>query len=466
MYQESLNDTIAAIATPYGQGGIGIVRLSGKIALEISDKIFKGLGQGKPSNFKSYSIHYGKIIDLKNGIEQDVDEVLLSVMRAPKSYTCEDIVEIHCHGGIVPVKKILTLALDMGARLAMPGEFTKRAFLNGRIDLTQAEAVLDVIQSKTETFLKASVSQLKGDLAKELGIIREDLMKIYAQIEGIVNFPEDDTELLNKENLFLDIKRSSENVQKLLSSSDQGVILRDGIKVVICGKANVGKSSLLNVFLKRPRAIVSHIEGTTRDSIEEAAQIQGIPLRLVDTAGFLEPRDDIEREATRRSRDHVEEADIVLFLVDASQDLTQEDCNLLKNFHKKKMIVVFNKIDCSVKIQEKDIHALLPGVRCVLTSALYRQGIDNLEKEIIGHVLNGKQLQVPKILVSNIRQIDSLKRCFNALLKAQEYFSQKLSLEFVSEEIKIAVRALDQITGKDADQDLIEQIFSLFCIGK
>lgn len=466
MHKESINDTIAAIATPYGQGGIGIVRLSGSLSLKIADKIFKSAGLAKPSGFKSYSMHYGKIVSLSHGIQEDIDEVLLAVMRAPKSYTCEDVVEIHCHGGMVPIRKILTLTLDLGARLAAPGEFTKRAFLNGRIDLTQAEAVLDVIQSKTETFLKSSVAHLQGDLAKELETIRECLMRAYTELEAIVNFPEDDIDFSSRTKLLGDIKKATQQAQALLLTSDQGAILREGIKVVICGKPNVGKSSLLNVFLRKPRAIVSPVEGTTRDSIEETAQIQGIPLQLVDTAGFLDPRDDIEKEAVGRSQHHVDEADIVLFLIDASRDLSREDYQLLKNLYKKNVLVVLNKSDCPEKVTQSDMNHLLPQAPCIGISALYRQGIGHLEREIVQKVFGAKQVHVPKILVSNIRQIDALKKCVNALLQAQEYFAQELSLEFISEEIKMGIHMLDQITGKNADQDLIEQIFSSFCVGK
>ncbi|MDP8266989.1 MAG: tRNA uridine-5-carboxymethylaminomethyl(34) synthesis GTPase MnmE [Candidatus Aceula meridiana] len=466
MYQNSLEDTIAAISTPSGQGGIGIVRVSGKEALSIGDEIFVGVNERKPSEFKTFTLHYGRVINRKGKAEEVVDEVLLTVMRAPKSYTCEDVVEISCHGGTVPLKKILMLTLDHGARLAEPGEFTKRAFLNGRIDLTQAEAVADIISAKTDAFLKLSINQLKGDLTLELESIREYLMDAYTEIEAVVNFPEDDIDASSRKKLSIDIKEALKHVEALLASSEQGRILKEGIKVVICGKVNVGKSSLLNVFLKQPRAIVSHIEGTTRDIIEESAQIQGIPLQLIDTAGILDPRDSIEEEAVKRSHLYIDQAEIILLLFDASQEISQEDINLANRIKDKNVIIVLNKCDCPTKIDEGAFRKLLPNFKMAKISALEKQGINPLEEMIVENALHGKRLETPKILISNLRQIESLKKCLTALEKAQEHFSQNLSLEFISEEIKLAISLLDQITGKDIDNDLIDKIFSSFCVGK
>jgi len=466
MHQNSLEDTIAAISTSAGQGGIGIVRLSGNQALLIADEIFAGKKAKKPSTFKTYTLSYGRIVNRKGKTEEVVDEVLLTVMRAPKSYTCEDVVEISCHGGTVPLKKILMLVLKHGARLAEPGEFTKRAFLNGRIDLTQAEAVADIISAKTDAFLKLSINQLKGDLTLELESIREYLMDAYTEIEAIVNFPEDDIDISSQKKLSGGINEALKRVEALLASSEQGRILKEGIKVVICGKANVGKSSLLNVFLKQPRAIVSPIEGTTRDTIEESAQIQGIPLQFVDTAGILDPRDSIEEEAVKRSHFHIDQADIVLFLLDAAQKISQEDINLAKKIKDKNVIVVLNKCDCPIKIDEDTVKEILPVFKKARISALEKQGIEPLEEMIVKNALHGEKLQTPKILISNLRQIESLKKCLAALEAAQEHFLKKLSLEFICEEVKLAIGHLDQITGKDIDKDLIDKIFSSFCIGK
>src|SRR3989338_1891946 len=317
MYQlKSLEDTIVAIATAVGSGGIGIVRLSGRQAVGIADQLFISRKNKKPAEFANYTAHYGWIVkNLRAGAyiselqEEIVDEVLLTVMRTPKSYTKEDVVEISCHGGMVSLRSILMMATELGARLAEPGEFTKRAFLNGRLDLTQAEAVLDIIQAKASAFLRVSHHQLKGELTKTLEDIREHVMTVYTQLEAIMNFPEDDIDSPAKPEILKRISEAEGQVERLLLSSEQGRILKEGIKIVICGRPNVGKSLLLNVLLKQPRAIVSDIAGTTRDTIEETAQIKGIPFQLIDTAGILEPRDFIEQEAVKRSRLSMDSAD-------------------------------------------------------------------------------------------------------------------------------------------------------------
>ncbi|MDD3374274.1 MAG: tRNA uridine-5-carboxymethylaminomethyl(34) synthesis GTPase MnmE [Candidatus Omnitrophica bacterium] len=465
MYQESLNDTISAISTPQGQGGIGIVRLSGKEALKIADKIFVAKNNKKPSSFSTYSVHYGKVIDA-NDDAQVIDEALIIVMKAPKSYTAEDVVEISCHGGIASLKKILSLTLESGARLAQPGEFTKRAFLNGRMDLTQAEAVLDVIQAKTEAFLRTSVNQLKGDLTFELESIRELLMNVYIEIEAIVNFPEDDIDTLSRQGLMDRIDSVIKRVDVLLLSSEQGRIMKEGVKVVICGKPNVGKSSLLNVLLRTPRAIVSDVKGTTRDTIEEFAQIKGIPLQLVDTAGILHPRNSIEREAVRRSHLNIDQAELVLFMVDISERISKEDQQIIDKIKGKNVIVVLNKSDKKMRADVETIKKQLESSLQVKISAVNKQGIDVLEESLVRNILHGTEFQDSRIMISNVRQIESLKKCLFSIQNAKQHFFDQLSLEFVSEEIKLAIDFLDEITGKNISQDLLDKIFSSFCIGK
>ena len=465
MYQESLIDTIAAISTPSGQGGIGIVRISGKESLNIADKIFVAKNKKKPSSFRTYSLHYGKVVDV-NDDEQAVDEALIAVMKAPKSYTAEDVVEISCHGGIASLKKILSLIFENGARLAQPGEFTKRAFLNGRMDLTQAEAVLDIIQAKTDAFLRTSVNQLKGDLTIELESIREFLMSAYIEIEAIVNFPEDDIDVLSRQGLMKNIDGVMQKVNTLLLSSDQGRIMKEGVRVVICGKPNVGKSSLLNVFLRQPRAIVSEVKGTTRDTIEEFAQIKGIPLQLVDTAGILRPRNSVEKEAVRRSHLNIDQADLILFMVDSSDCISREDQQIIDKIKGKNVIVVLNKNDKKMRVDSEKISKQLDDSLQVKVSALTRQGIDILEESLVKNILHGKDFEESKVVISNVRQIESLKKCLFAIENAKKHFSDQLSLEFVSEEIKLAVDFLDEITGKNISQDLLDKIFSSFCIGK
>ncbi len=460
MYQfQNPNDTIAAISTPAGQGGIGIVRISGPEALKIADKIFCAKNKHKPSQAKTFTVHYGNIVDE----DEPIDEVLLTVMLAPKSYTTEDVVEISCHGGMISLKAILTLICKSGARLAEPGEFTKRAFLNGRIDLPQAEAVLDIIQSKTEAFLKVSTHQLKGDLSVELENIREQLMQSYTEIEAFVNFPEDEIDTKGRTRISEDIQSAKQKVANLLASSDHGRVLKEGIKIVICGKPNVGKSSLLNVLLKTPRAIVSNIAGTTRDTIEETAQIKGIPFQCIDTAGILTPRDEIEQEAIKRSHMYIDGADLILLMLDSSQALEEEDQKLIEKIKEKNTLIILNKTDLVGKVHEP---SLLPNKKQIKISALKKMGIASLETAIVENIWHEKNIDTHGVMVSNLRHIQALRDAQNTLQKACNSLNEGLSLEFVSEEIKIATNHLDAITGRNIDADLLDTIFSKFCIGK
>lgn len=483
MYQPKLNDTIVAISTAAGHGGIGIIRLSGKKALSIADKMFLSKSKAKPSQFKTHTVHYGNIVVRRassvvrkiNNKTQDaprttqdeiVDEVLLTVMRAPKSYTREDIVEISSHGGLIPMRAILRIAIDYGARLAEPGEFTKRAYLNGRIDLTQAEAVLDIINSQTDAFLKVSLNQLKGELTTELELIRETLMSIYTHLEAIVNFPEDEVDAASQKELFKKLKGEQEKIAALLKTADQGKVFKEGIRVVICGKPNVGKSSLLNVLLKQPRAIVTDVAGTTRDTIEETAQIKGIPFQLVDTAGILEPRDRIEKEAIKRSHVSIDNADLILFVFDNSRPLAREDHDLINKLKDKNVLIVMNKCDLKGKIHRAEIKRLFEKQKMIAISALKKQGLADLEKAIVEVVLHEKIDQTPRLLISNLRHVESLQKADSALLKAVDVVSRDQPFELASEEIKAAVNHLDQITGKNVDADLVDKIFMDFCIGK
>lgn len=458
---KGFDDTITAISTPAGRGGIGIVRLSGPQAVEIADRMFKARSGGRVTEFRAATVHYGWIV---SG-QETVDEVLLTVMKAPKSYTCEDIVEISCHGGIVSLRAILHLAIDHGARLAEPGEFTKRAFLNGRIDLAQAEAVLDVINAKTDAFLRISANQLKGQLSVQLDEIRQKIMTTYTEIEAIVNFPEDELDARERERLVEDIGSAKQVVEHLVQSADQGKILKEGIRIVICGKPNVGKSSLLNALLRQPRAIVSEIAGTTRDTIEESAQIRGIPLQFVDTAGILEPRDVVEAEAIKRSHQHIQAADLVLFVVDLSRPLEPQDDQLMNQLRGSPVLVVRNKSDLPTVASRDVIREKLGDVPMVDVSVVKAQGIDALEEKIVDMALHAHS-DLHAVMIINSRHAEALKRCAQTLTEAQVTIHQNISLEFVSEHLKTAVRHLDNITGRDIGIDLIDQIFSQFCIGK
>lgn len=465
MYQwKNEDDTIVAVSTPAGTGGIGIVRLSGKKAFEIAGAMFVSKNGAGADSFKSFSVHYGWIKNNQN--HETVDEVLLTVFRAPRSYTAEDVIEISCHGGQVSVQAILTLAMESGARLAQPGEFTKRAFLNGRIDLVEAEAVLDVINAQTDAFLRVSTQQLQGDLSQELTRIREELMNVYTEIEAFVNFPEDDIDASGRQQLLEKIGQEKSRIKQLLDSSRNGRILKEGIKVVLCGKPNVGKSSILNALLKQQRAIVTDIAGTTRDVIEESAQIKGIPLILVDTAGILEPRDLIEEEAIKRSHHSIEGADLVLLVLDSSRPLSDEDFFLLDKTKESQRMIIFNKSDLKSVLDQSHLPGHCAGDPTVNISTLEKTLMERLETEIFNAVWQKDDYADHRIMVSNLRHVSALKMAYSSLIGAMEIIEQEIAWEFASEEIKQAVNQLDGITGRNIDQDLLDKIFSQFCIGK
>ena len=457
MYQyKGFEDTIAAIITPAGTGGVGIVRLSGTEAFAILARVFAAKS-GVPSSWPAFTVHYGWIKALSGEV---LDEALVSVMRAPKSYTCEDVVEISGHGGPAAVRAVLELCLENGARLAQPGEFTKRAFLNGRIDLAQAEAVLDVITARTDAALRASERQLKGELSTELDALRAVLLQILGGIEAVLNFPEDDTDAGQGEKLRLDITAARLRLNGLLATVRSGRVLREGVKVVICGKPNVGKSSLLNALLRAPRAIVTDVAGTTRDVLEELANIDGIPVNLVDTAGILTPRDKVEEEAVRRSRASVESADIVLLVFDQSLPLDAVDRALMAEIRHPHRVLVWNKADL---VSAGDNGA---GPFSVRVSATTRQGLEELKEVMVRIALDGQGFEGRGLVINDMRHAEALRRAENALARAETAAAQNTSFEFSAEDIKIAVNALDAITGRNVDDDVLEQIFSRFCIGK
>jgi tRNA modification GTPase len=458
MYQyKGFEDTIAAIMTPSGTGGVGIVRLSGADAFVILGRVFVGKKPAASSSWKTFTVHYGWI---KTSTGDVLDEALVSVMRAPKSYTCEDVAEISCHGGPAAVRAVLELCLKNGARLAQPGEFTKRAFLNGRIDLAQAEAVLDVISAKTDAALRAGERQLKGELSTELDALRAVLLQVLAGIEAVLNFPEDDTDAGQGEKLRLDIVAARLRLAGLLSTAKSGRILKEGIKVVICGKPNVGKSSLLNALLRAPRAIVTDVAGTTRDVLEEMANIDGIPVNLVDTAGILAPRDKVEEEAVRRSRVSVESADIVLLVLDQSLPLDDADRSIMAEVKNPHIIFVWNKEDLpSAGNKEMERSS-------VRVSSMTRQGLDELKVMMVRIALDGQGFDGRGLVINDMRHAEALRCAEAALARAEVTAADNKSFEFSAEDIKIAVNELDAITGRNVDDDVLEQIFSKFCIGK
>ncbi|MFH1202418.1 MAG: tRNA uridine-5-carboxymethylaminomethyl(34) synthesis GTPase MnmE [Candidatus Omnitrophota bacterium] len=483
MKKIDLNDTIAAISTPIGQAGIGIVRLSGKKSLAIADEIFVGRNGNRPSEFKTYTTHYGRIIDRNQKPEYRnqkknkkrrtidhrpstdiIDEVILTIMRSPKSYTKEDIVEINCHSGIVPLRKILELVLGHGARLAEPGEFTKRAFLNGRIDLVQAESVLDIIRAKTEASLKVGYNQLSGALSFKIKEAKEEVLYILSRLEALIDFPDEDIESFPRQKILKQIEKKEKLLTGLIDSGQQGKILREGISAVICGKPNVGKSSLLNALLGEDRAIVTPIAGTTRDVIEEVINLEGVPLKITDTAGVLEPRDLIEKKAVQKSQKSLNEADLVLLLFDGSQRLSKDDYLLIERTKDKQTIPLINKIDLTQKINPEKIREIFKQV--VRVSILERKGLDNLRKQILKKIWQGDIIATDEALVSNARHIDALKRALLDLQEAADLIKNRQSLELIAYCLKGSLDSLGEITGETTSEDILDRIFGEFCIGK
>ncbi len=465
MAQDKRFDTIAAIATCVGESGIGIVRISGKEALRIADKVFVSKDEKKPSSFRTYTTHHGWIKeDSEIKPEAFIDEVILTVMCSPRSYTKEDVVEINCHGGIVALRRILELVLEKGCRLAEPGEFTKRAFLNGRIDLAQAESVLDIIRAKTDAALRVGTEQLKGALSSEINRIREILLEALSALEADIDFPDEEIDTDGLKSIHEKLKKVHVQMDKLLQSAKHGRVLREGVQAVICGKPNVGKSSLLNALLKQERSIVTSVPGTTRDTIEEVIDIRGIPVRIVDTAGIIEPRDLVEKKAVLRSRKYIQTADLILLVFDGSRPLAQDDRILMGKLPKRPVIAVINKMDLKQKIERARIAKRFSQV--IDMSAKKLKNMDLLEEKIAYLVYQGGINKSDPLMVSHMRHIEALRQAKNFVAQALDSLDNKMSLEFITQDIKEALAALDAILGKSFSEDLLDKIFSEFCIGK
>ena len=473
-------DTIAAVSTPPGEGGIGIIRISGRSAIRIADNIFfSPLSKKRPSRFKTHTVNYGYITEKrraapakgkksKTSIKRGdiIDEVLLTVMRAPRTYTKEDIVEINCHGGAVALRRVLELIVNSGARPAEPGEFTKRAFLNGRIDLAQAEAVLDVIKAKTSAGLRASVGQLGGALSREISSARSGIIGLRSDIEAEIDFPEEDTETGNAKSRLKKIKAAARRVEKLAETYRRGVILKEGIRAVICGRANVGKSSLMNLLLNRDRVIVTRLPGTTRDAIEETVNIKGIPVRLVDTAGIRKRHGVLEKEGISKSRLYISAADIVLCVLDGSEGLKKDDKALLKELKDKHVIVLINKRDRKSVLSVSGIKKISGNKDIIEISCLAKIGIDKLEDKIYNEISGGGIYSSGELMLNNARHKDAIDRSAFALRRAAEAARRGLSGELLSVDIREAIDALGEITGEHCAEDVLDIIFSRFCIGK
>lgn len=457
-------DTIAAVATAVGEGGIGIVRLSGPASVAIADRLFSSAGgrtaAGQPSRYAAY----GHILDPDN--RQIVDEVLLIVMRAPFSYTREHVVEIQCHGGPLPLRRILALVLAAGARLAEPGEFTRRAFLNGRLDLSQAEAVIDVIRAKTDASLRLAVGHLSGAFSEKICDFRQEILRLIAHLEAAIDFPEEDIEELAARDVAAALTVLSADIDRLLATAGTGQILREGLATAIIGKPNVGKSSLLNALLGAKRAIVTDIPGTTRDIIEEYVNIGGIPLKVIDTAGIRETADVIERIGVERAREVLAQADLVLVLLDASTPLSSEDREVLGLLAGRQAIVLINKTDLPAVIDMDKVTALVPDKPVIRISALEGTGVAELEMAIGELVYSGQVVQGEGAFVNSVRHSELLRIARGRLAEALAAAEAGLPPDCVVVDLRAAWQTLGEITGETVGEDIIDQIFSQFCIGK
>ncbi len=462
MNKGALGDTIAAISTPSGPGGIGVVRVSGPQALSIAGKIFHRKGGFSP--LLSHRFYLGEIIRPED--QKVVDEVLLVFMRQPRTYTREDVVEIQCHSGVLVLQEVLMAVLRSGARLAEPGEFTKRAFLNGRIDLTQAEAVIDLIHSQTQQSLELANRQRSGKLAAEVRQMKEELLNLLALLEASVDFPEEEIPGISPQEIRRSLLSTRNRLHALSETYREGKIYREGIAAVIIGKPNVGKSCLLNALLKEERAIVTPVPGTTRDVIEETVNMGGIPVRLMDTAGLRPVQDAIEEEGIKRTQDRLVQADLVIWVLDGSAPLSSEDLAILPQVRPKKAVIAVNKNDLSQRITLEGLHQELPGTPFIPISALYGSGIDRLREAIRRLVLNGKADSRGEVILSHLRHKLAAEAAREALSRAINALDQNLSWEFVILDVRQALESLGTVLGESAPEDVLDRIFEQFCIGK
>jgi len=456
-------DTIAAISTSIGESGIGIVRISGPSAERFIQRLFRP--KKGHSYLNSHQFTYGEIVDPQTGTP--IDEVLVVLMKSPKTYTREDIAEIHCHGGYFILQKVLELVLQQGARLAQPGEFTKRAFLNGRIDLTQAEAVIDMIKAKTMAGLEIANQQLRGGLHREMVLLKGHLIDHLALIEAHIDFPEDEIEPITLEEMTQDLAVMIQKIEEWVASYEEGRVFREGISCAIVGKTNVGKSSLLNVLLKADRAIVTPIPGTTRDVIEEVLNIHGIPVRLIDTAGLRKALDSIEQEGVRRARERVADSDLILLMVDGSRELDRDDLEIFEDIKEKKKVVILNKIDLPLKIEFEGIRKRFHQDPIVRISALKNEGIDSLKEAIYTSLVQRNVRTSPEhLILANVRHKTALVQVRDSLLNAEKGLEEGTSLEFIALEIRSALEALGEMVGETTTEEVLNHIFEQFCIGK
>ncbi len=454
-----MNDTICAIATSQGVGAISVIRVSGNQAIRIVNKLFKGKDL---NTAKTHTIHYGYIKDTNNN---NIDEVLVSVMRSPKTFTTEDVVEINTHGGISPTNKVLELLLENGCRLAEPGEFTKRAFLNGRIDLLEAEAVMDMIQSKTDTQRKMAINQISGKTSDLINELRSDMIQIISNINVNMDYPEyDDVDIITNEVLIPKIKKLKEKIGKILAESENGKIIKEGIKTCIIGKPNVGKSSLLNALLQEDKAIVTNIAGTTRDIVEGQISINGILLNIIDTAGIRETEDMIEAIGVEKSLKAIEEADLILLMLSNNESLSKDIKELLKKIRNKKYLILINKNDLETKLDISKLN--IDKNKIINLSIINNQGIDELKAKIVElFKLNELKTKDPTYL-SNSRSISVLKRCLKRIKDIEKSLKENIPIDMIELDIKNIWEELGTINGTTYEEELLDEMFKRFCLGK
>ncbi|HDJ7559229.1 TPA: tRNA uridine-5-carboxymethylaminomethyl(34) synthesis GTPase MnmE [Staphylococcus aureus] len=456
-------DTITSISTPMGEGAIGIVRLSGPQAVEIADKLYKG--KHLLNDVPSHTINYGHIIDPES--KEVIEEVMVSVLRAPKTFTREDIIEINCHGGILTINRVLELTMTYGARMAEPGEFTKRAFLNGRIDLSQAEAVMDFIRSKTDRASKVAMNQIEGRLSDLIKKQRQSILEILAQVEVNIDYPEyDDVEDATTEFLLEQSKEIKQEINRLLDTGAQGKIMREGLSTVIVGKPNVGKSSMLNNLIQDNKAIVTEVAGTTRDVLEEYVNVRGVPLRLVDTAGIRETEDIVEKIGVERSRKALSQADLILFVLNNNEALTQEDYTLYEVVKNEDVIVIVNKMDLEQNIDINEVKDMIGDTPLIQTSMLKQEDIDELEIQIRDLFFGGEVQNQDMTYVSNSRHISLLKQARQTIQDAIDAAESGVPMDMVQIDLTRTWEILGEIIGETASDELIDQLFSQFCLGK
>jgi tRNA modification GTPase len=463
--QRESTDTIAAISTPYGTGGIGIIRISGPASFETAGRIFSGK---RPfQEIRSHSVSHGKIVDPATG--QMLDDVLIIKMKGPNTFTAEDVVEISCHGGIAVLRNVLSLVLRQGIRAADPGEFTKRAFLNGRMDLTQAEAVIDLINSKTNEGSRAAIEQLEGRLSESIRKARGELIGLIAHIEAVVDYPEHDIEDITSEQVYEGVQNVRKSIAKISESYDRGKLLREGITAAIIGRPNAGKSSLLNAITGSNRAIVTDIPGTTRDIIEEYVNIKGIPVRFLDTAGIRNTSDPVESIGVERAQAAAREAELVIVVLDAQEGIRPEEIELLSSYEMKKKIILINKTDLAQEIDILEMKKKLGAsgdLPVVIASVTEGTGLEELLDTIEGLFLKGKLQTNNEVLVTNARHRQLLDRAAESLLSAENAHDRGLPLDFITIDIKESAEYLGQITGESVSEDVVKEIFSRFCVGK